>query len=243
MSYTSASHQLRVPPSILDELSPAQNLKYARHFERETGRRNPALPDEPDPLRRRPSLLQRLRVATSRRSSNVPTSTTDTDQSRNRGPSIVTKAKELLTNRRTTTPAPPEQTFRRLPDQLSRGEEAARETEKQRLKIEAETPISNLIVRWKDTNDWLTPSAPWKRTHPAMNYHLWSIIHRNPKNRWRVQATAERNLIDAKLLYEEKGGDGEERWPSNLEEELLDAWALAYGGQDPPFCKWKLEAC
>ena len=158
---------------------------------------------------------------------------------------MVTKAKGLLTNRRTTTPVPepdpPVQTFRRLPDQLSRTEEAASETEKQRLKIEAESPISALIVRWKDTNDWLTPSAHWKRTHPAMNFHLWSIIYRNPKNRWRVQATAERNLTDAKLLYEKQGGDSEECWPNDLQEELLDAWALAYEGQDPPVCKWKLE--
>lgn len=56
-----------------------------------------------------------------------------------------------------------------------------------------------------------------------------------------MQAAAERNLIDAKLLYEKKGGDGEEWWPSDLEEELLDAWAVAYEGQDPPFCNWKLS--
>ena len=241
MSYISADYKRCVPLSRLDYMSPAQNLKYARRRERETGIRNPLLPDEPDPSRRKPSLLQRLRAATSRRSSNVPTPTTNPDQSQTQGPSIVTKAKALLTNRRTTTPAPPVQTFRRLQDQPSRAEEAANETEKKRLEIESVTPINDLILRWKDTKDWLTPSAHWKGTHPAMNFHLWSIIYRNPKNHWRVQAAAERNLMDAKLLYEQKGGDGEEWWPSDLEEELLDSWALAYGGQDPPFCRWKLE--
>ena len=241
MSYISTGYKRCVPFSRLDDMSPAQNLKYARQRERETGIRNPLLPELPDPSRRRPSLLQRLRAATSRRSSNVPTPTTDPDQSQTQGPSIITKAKELLTNRRTTTPAPPVQTFRRLPDQLSRAEEAANETERKRLEIESVTPINDLILRWKDTKDWLTPSAQWKKTHPAMNFHLWSIIHKNPGNRWRVQAAAERNLIDAKLIYEQKGGDGEECWPNDLEEELLDAWAKAYGGQDPPFCKWKVE--
>ena len=188
---------------------------------------------------RRPSLVEILRAATGRRPSEVKSSAVNGQESRKRGPSLVAKAKEFLNHPRTNTN--PEQSFRRLPDQLSRHDEAASETEKLRLSIEAATRSFDLIQRWKDPTDWLKPSAYWKRKHPAMNFRLWRIIQRNPRNNWKLQGLAEREFIAAKLLYEQKGGDSDEWWPVDLEEDILDSWSLGFGGHDPPPREWKLE--
>ncbi|CAF9922147.1 MAG: hypothetical protein ALECFALPRED_002026 [Alectoria fallacina] len=223
-----------------------------------------AAANEEESRERRPSLVEKLRAATGRRPSES-TSTAVNGQgsrkrgpslgvaadrrlstasltianreaSRQRGPSLVAKAKGLLN---TNTNAEP--SFRRLPDQLSRYDESASENEKIRLSIESMTRSFDLIQRWKDPTDWLKPSNYWKRNHPAMNLRLWRIIQRNPDNSWRLQASAERNLEAAKLLYEQKGGNSEEWWPEDLEEEILNSWSLGYGGHDPPRGEWTLE--
>ncbi|CAF9935532.1 hypothetical protein IMSHALPRED_010261 [Imshaugia aleurites] len=227
----------------------------------------PTAKDRGGPSRRRSSLAEKLRAATGRRPSKT-TPSAKNDQtprkrgssleaaasrkpttissrgandalSRKRGPSLVAKAKELLNY--PTTNAQTEPSFRRLPDQLSRNEESASENEKIRLSIEADTPCFCLIQRWKDPKDWLVPSKYWKRTHIAMNFRLWRIIARNPSNHWRLQASAERNLEAATLLYSQEGGNSEEWWPEDLEEEILNSWALGFGGHDPPRCKWTLD--
>ncbi len=131
--------------------------------------------------------------------------------------------------------------FRRLPGQLSRYDESVSENEKARLEIEAVTPCFNLVQRWKDPNDWLKPSNYWKKTHPAMNFRLWRVVARDPRNGWELKAWAERNLEEATRRYEQKGGDGGEWWPEGSEEEVLDEWSLSFGGQDPPRSRWGLE--
>ena len=77
--------------------------------------------------------------------------------------------------------------------------------------------------------------------HPCMNFRLWRIIQRNPHNSSELMVSAETNLTRATLLYEQKGGDSEQWWPDDLEEEILDSWSLAYGGLDPPRCDWMLQ--
>lgn len=191
------------------------------------------------PGRRRPSLVEKLRVATGQRPSTSSYTAVNNEATRKRGPSLVAKAKELVNRPRTDTNAEP--SFRRLPDQLSRYDESASENEKVRLSIEADVPCFCLIQRWKEATDWLKPSNYWKKSHPAMNYRLWRIIARNSCNDWKLQASAERNLEAATLLYAQKGGDTKEWWPEDLEEEILDSWSLSFGGHDPPRRKWTLE--
>lgn len=74
-----------------------------------------------------------------------------------------------------------------------------------------------------------------------MNFRLWRIIARDPGNHWKLQASAERNLEAATLLYEQNGGNSTEWWPEDLEEEILDSWSLSFGGNDPPRLQWALD--
>ena len=161
------------------------------------------------------------------------------EMTRKRDPSLVAKAKELLSPTRADTKA--ESSFRRPPGQSSRYDDSAIGDEKARLSIEAETPCFNLIQRWKDPNDWLEPSDYWKRTHPAMNFRLWKIIVRNPRMGRELKISAQRNLEEAVRLYEQKGGNARERWNRDVAEEMLDSWSLSFGGHDPPRCSWTLE--
>lgn len=217
---------------------------------------------------RRPSLVDILRAATGRRPSDTTSSAANVYSSRKRGPSLeaagrrrrlsnasftaaeikparkrgpslVEKAKELLANQsKTNTHAEP--SFGCLPDHLSKLDRSASENEKARLYIESKTRSFDLVLRWMDPTDWLKPSNFWKRTHPAMNFHLWRIIRRNSHNSVELKASADRNVVAAKLLYEQNGGDSAEWCSGDLEEELLISWSLAYGGRDPPRCDWKL---
>ena len=180
-----------------------------------------------------------LEAAVGRRFSNASLLPTNGGPSRKRGPSLVAKAKELVNLPHINTN--PEPSFGRYPEKLSRYDESASENEKIRLSIESRTRSFDLIQRWKDPSDWLKPSNFWKRKHTAMNFRLWRIIQRNPLNHRELQASAERNLQAAKLLYEQKGGDSGEWWPEDLEEEILDSWSLCFGGQDPPRREWRLE--
>lgn len=235
-----------------------------------SGRRPSAAQSKPtykeESHRRRPSLVDILRAATGRRPSDITSSAANShssqkrepsleaaarrrrlsnasitaataEPSRKRGPSLVEKAKELVNQSRNTNAEP---SFRQLTDQLSHLDRSASENEKVRLWIESKTRSFDLVQRWKDPTDWLKPSNYWKRKHPAMNFRLWRIIQRNPRNDMELQASAERNVEAAKLLYEQKGGDSGQWWPEDLEEEILDSWSLAYGGQDPPRCDWML---
>lgn len=188
-------------------------------------------------------LPRRNRALSGQRPPAPPYEDVNRNTGRKRGPSLVARAKELMNQSRThtTTASSSSSSFRRLPDQQSRHDESASEDEKARLAIESNTPCFNLIQRWKDPTDWLKPSNYWKKTHPAMNFRLWRIIARDPRNHWKLKASAERNLADATRLYEQKGGDSGEWWPGDLEEEALDSWALGFGGQDPPRRKWRLE--
>ncbi len=180
-----------------------------------------------------------LEAAVGRRFSNASLLPTNGGPSRKRGPCLIAKAKELVNLPHTNTK--PETSFGRYPDKLSRYDESASENEKIRLYIESRTRSFDLVQRWKDPSDWLKPSNYWKRQHTAMNFRLWRIIQRNPLNHRELQASAERNLQAAKFLYEQKGGDSEEWWPEDLEEEILDSWSLCFGGQDPPRHEWRLE--
>ena len=180
-----------------------------------------------------------LKAAVGRRLSNASLLPTNGRPSRNRGPSLVAKARELVNLSHTNTD--PKPSFGRYPDKLSRYDESASENEKIRLSIESKTRSFDLIQRWKDPSDWLKPSNYWKRKHIALNFRLWRIIQRNPFNHRELQASAERNLLAAKSLYEQNGGDSEEWWPEDLEEEILDSWSLCFGGQDPPRREWRLE--
>lgn len=216
-----------------------------------------------DSRQRRPSLVEKLRAATGRRPSESTSTAVNgkglrkrgssleavagrqpstslytavnNEATRKRGPSLVAKAKELVNRPRTNTTAEP--AFRRLP----RYDESVNENEKVRLSIEATTPCFCLIQRWKEPTDWLEPSNYWKTSHPAMNFRLWRIIARHPGNDYKLQASAQRNLDAATLLYAQKGGDAKEWWPEDLEEEILDSWSLSFGGHDPPRRKWTLD--
>ena len=175
-----------------------------------------------EPRKKRPS----LEVARGRRFSNASLTAANSVPPQKREPSLVEKAKEFV-NRPGTNP--------------DAGPFSAIENEKIRLSIESRTRSFELIQRWKDPNDWLKPSNFWKRKHPAMNFRLWRIIQRNPVNHPDLQASAARNLEAAKLFYDQKGGNSEEWWPEDLEEEILDSWSLCYGGVDPPCHEWGLE--
>ena len=143
------------------------------------------------------------------------------EAARNRGASLVAKAKELMRNQSHT----------------NNNDGSARADEKVRLEIESSTPCFNLVQRWKDPNDWLEPSNYWKRTHPAMNFRLWSIVVMKPGIGWELRVSAERNLEHARRIFESKGGDSKgSRWAE--EEEVLDGWALGFGGRDPPRSEW-----
>ena len=230
----------------------------------------PTAPKVTEPRHRRPSLVDILRATTGRRPSDVPSSTAANSYSsrkrgpsleaaarrrrlsnasftaaeikpsrRKRGPSLVERAKELLTNQsRTNTDAEP--SFGCLPDHLSTLDRSASENEKMRLYIESKTRSFDLLLRWIDPTDWLKPSNFWKRTHPAMNFHLWRIIQRDPHNSAELKASADRNVAAATLLYKQKGGDSAEWWDDDLEVKILLSWSLVYGGRDPPRCDWKL---
>lgn len=193
-----------------------------------------------EPRLQTPSLVGKIRAAGGRRPSTSSYDKINLEAARKRGPSLVAKAKELMNHSYTNSNAS-SSSFRRLPDQLSRYDEPASENEKERLSIEAITPLFCLIQRWKDPNDWLKPSNYWKMTHPAMNFRLWRVIARNPQNPQKLKTSAQRNLEDATRFYEQKGGNSREWWPEDLEEEILDSWALGFGGQDPPRRKWTLE--
>ena len=207
-----------------------------------------------EPHERRPSLVEKLRAVTGRRLSETTSSVASIQKPRKKGPSVeaargrrfsnasltaansvpsqkrgpflVEKAKELVHRPGTNTHA---------------GPSSAVENEKIRLSIESKTRSFDLVQRWKDPNDWLKPSNYWKRRHPAMNFRLWRIIKRNPLNHPDLQASANRNLEAAKLFYDQKGGNSEEWWPEDLEEEILDSWSLCFGGQDPPCHEWRRE--
>lgn len=202
----------------------------------------PALADSngAGPRLRTPSLVGKIRTAGGRRPSTSSYDKVNHEAARQRGPSLVAKAKELMNPSHTNSNAS-SSSFRRLPDQPSRYDESASDNEKERLSIEAVTRLFCLVQRWKDPNDWLEPSTYWKRTHPAMNFRLWRVIARNPQNPRKLQTSAQRTLEDATRLYEQKGGNSREWWPEDLEEEILDSWALGFGGQDPPRRKWTLE--
>lgn len=268
MSSRSAIHQLRANRARVGSSSQAHNTPYGSSPEPATergpdgpplsdfsrgpprqnrapsGRRRPSASKSTaanggEPRHRRSSLLEKLRAATARRPSTSYSKEANREATRKRGPSLVAKAKELMNRRRADTTVEP--SFRRLPDQLSRGDEAASGNEKVRLAIESQTCSFDLVQRWKDPADWLTPSEYWKRMHPVMNFRLWSIVLRNPGNHWRLQGVVERDWEAARLLYEQMGGDGGEWWPGHLEEEILDSWAIHFGGDDPPRHAWTLE--
>ena len=239
---TEPEHQ----PNLFEEGPPLSDFTRGlpKRNRAPSGRR-PSIPASAEvngagPRPRNPSLVERMRAAGSRQQSTSSYEKTNREAARKRGPSLVAKAKELMKQSYTNSNAS-SSSFRRLPDQLSRGDESAVENEKVRLSIEANTPCFCLIQRWKDPNDWLKPSSYWKKTHPAMNFRLWKVIVRNPQNHWKLKASAERNLEDATRHYEQKGGNSREWWPEDLEEEILDSWALGFGGQDPPRRKWTLE--
>ena len=236
--------------------------------------RRPSAPKPPaskgtESRQRRPSLVEMLRAATSRRPSDVTSSkanaklsrkrgpsmeaaarrrrlsnasftAAEIKPSRKRGPSLVEKAKELLLVNQSRTNTNAEPSFGCLPDHLSSLDRSASENEKTRLDIESKTRSFDLVMRWMDPTDWLKPSNFWKRTHPCMNFRLWRIIQRNAHNDVELKASADRNVAAAKLLYEQKGGDSAEWWDDDLEWEALISWSLAYGGQDPPRRDWKL---
>ena len=144
------------------------------------------------------------------------------EAARNRGASLVAKAKGLMRNQSHT----------------NNNDGSAISDEKARLEIESSTPCFNLVQRWKDPTDWLEPSDYWKRTHPAMNFRLWSIVVRKPGTRRELRVSAERNLEHARKLFESKGGDCKRgRWAEE-DEEVLDGWALGFGGRDPPRSEW-----
>ena len=146
------------------------------------------------------------------------------EAARNRGASLVAKAKGLMKNQSD-------------PNTKNKNEGSASADEKVRLEIESSTPWFNLVQRWKDPTDWLEPSDYWKRTHPAMNFRLWSIVVRKPGNSRELRISAQRNLELATMLFESKGGNCKRgRWTE--EEEVLDGWALGFGGRDPPRSEW-----
>ena len=204
-------------------------------------------------LRSPSSVVEKMRGAGSRRPSTSSSDKVNNQSAaRKRGPSLVAKARELMiqsTTHASSSSSSLSSSFHRRLDQqhlLSRHDDkksaSEDDDEKVRLSIEAKTPCFNLVQRWKDLTDWLEPSGYWKKTHPAMNFRLWRILARKSRDQGRLKASvAQRHLEDATRLFELKGGDSRERWPEGLEEEVLDSWALGFGGQDPPRREWWLE--